>query len=187
MKLIRNSILLIFISSLSIQIFSQTKQSNIKMEIKIKSNVFHEGGTIPSKYSCEGENISPELHWNEVSKEVKSYAIILDDPDAPGGDFVHWIIFNIPGDMKELHENVTPSRNIPDEVMVGTNSFGRIGYRGPCPPSGKAHHYYFRIYALDSILHHVESGSTKEQLTKAMDGHIIAKGELMGIYKRREQ
>ena len=187
MRLLSNSILIIFISILSIQIFSQTKQLKRKMEIKIKSSVFHEGSFIPSKYSCEGENISPQLHWNEVSKEVKSYAIILDDPDAPGGDFVHWVIFNIPGNMKELHENVTPSRNIPDEVMLGTNSFGRIGYGGPCPPPGKAHHYYFRIYALDTILHHIESGSTKEQLIKAMEGHIIAKGELMGMYKRTEQ
>jgi Raf kinase inhibitor-like YbhB/YbcL family protein len=187
MRLLSISILIIFISILTIQIFSQTKQMNRKMEIKIKSNVFHEGSFIPSKYSCEGENISPQLHWNEVSKEANSYAIVLDDPDAPGGDFVHWVIFNIPGNMQELHENVTPSRNIPDEVMLGTNSFGRIGYGGPCPPSGKAHHYYFRIYALDTILHHIESGATKEQLMKAMEGHIIAKGELMGMYKRTEQ
>jgi Raf kinase inhibitor-like YbhB/YbcL family protein len=184
MRLLRVSFLIILISILSIQIYSQIKQLNRKMEIKIKSNAFHEGSLIPSKYSCEGENISPQLHWNEVSKDVKSYAIILDDPDAPGGNFVHWVIFNIPENMRELHENVTPSRNIPDEVMLGTNSFGRIGYGGPCPPAGKPHHYYFRIYALDTILHHVESGSTKEQLIKAMDGHIIAKGELMGIFSR---
>jgi len=187
MILLRISILIILISILSIQIFSQTKLSNKKMEIKIKSSAFHEGGMIPSKYSCEDENISPQLHWNEISKDVKSYAIILDDPDAPGGDFVHWVIFNIPENMKELHENVTPSRNIPDEVMLGTNSFGRIGYGGPCPPPGKAHHYYFKIYALDTILHHIESGATKEQLVKAMEGHIIAKGELMGLYKRSSQ
>jgi Raf kinase inhibitor-like YbhB/YbcL family protein len=168
-------------------ILPQTKSLNNKMEIKIKSSAFKEGEAIPSKYSCEGENVSPQLHWNEVSKEIKSYAIILDDPDAPGGDFVHWVIFNIPETMKELHENVTPSRNIPDEVMLGTNSFGRIGYGGPCPPSGKAHRYYFRLYALDTILHHVESGSTKQQLTNAMEGHIIATGKLMGTYKRSKQ
>ena len=184
MIILRNIILIILVPILSIQLFSQTKLLSKKMEIKIKSNAFHEGGMIPSKYSCEDENISPQLYWNEVSENVKSYAIILDDPDAPGGNFVHWVIFNIPENMKELHENVTPSRNIPDEVMLGTNSFGRIGYGGPCPPPGKAHHYYFRIYALDTILHHIESGATKEQLVKAMDGHIIAKGELMGLYKR---
>ena len=169
---------------ITIQILPQTKSPNNKMEIKIKSSAFKEGGSIPSKYSCEDENVSPQLHWNEVSKEIKSYAIILDDPDAPDGNFVHWVIFNIPGTMKELHENVTPSRNIPDEVMLGTNSFGRIGYGGPCPPPGKPHHYYFRIFALDTILHHVESGSTKLQLINAMEGHILATGELMGKYKR---
>jgi len=187
MIILKVSIMIILSSFLSIKILSQTKPWNSKMEIKIKSSSFHDGGMIPSKYTCEDENISPQLHWNEVSKNVKSYAIILDDPDAPGGNFVHWIIFNIPGDMKELHENVTPSRNIPDEVMLGTNSFGRIGYGGPCPPPGKPHHYYFRLYALDTILHHIESGATKERLEKAMEGHIVAKGELMGMYKRRNQ
>jgi Raf kinase inhibitor-like YbhB/YbcL family protein len=187
MRILKILILLIIISISPIQIHSQIKQVNKKMEIKLKSSAFHEGGIIPSKYSCEGENISPQLHWNEVSKEVNSYAIILEDPDAPGGNFVHWVIFNIPGTMKELHENVTPSRNIPDEVMLGTNSFGRIGYGGPCPPPGKPHHYYFRIYALDTILHHIDSGSTTEELVKAMEGHIVAKGELMGKYKRSGQ
>ena len=169
---------------LQIQLLPQSITVNITMEIKIKSTAFNEGSSIPSKFSCENENVSPQLHWNEVSKNIKSYAIILDDPDAPGGNFVHWVIFNIPGTMNELHENVTPSRNIPDEVMIGTNSFGRIGYGGPCPPPGKAHRYYFRIFALDTILHHVESGATKQLLIKAMEGHIIAKGELMGTYKR---
>jgi Raf kinase inhibitor-like YbhB/YbcL family protein len=187
MILIKGFILIIAFLFISIQISPQTKSSKSKMDIKIKSSAFKDGGLIPSKFSCEDENVSPQLHWNEVSKDIKSYAIILDDPDAPGGNFVHWVIFNIPGTMKELHENVTPSRNIPDEVMLGTNSFGRIGYGGPCPPPGKAHHYYFRIYGLDTILHHVESGSTKQQLVSAMEGHILATGEIMGTFKRSKQ
>ncbi len=166
------------------QISSQTKLHNKKMEIKIYSSAFKEGGFIPSKYTCEGTNVSPQLHWNDVPKETKSYALIVEDPDAPGGDFVHWIIYNIPGNLKELHEDVTPSRNIPEEVMVGTNSFGRIGYGGPCPPHGKPHRYFFKIYALNTILHHVESGATKQQLLKAMEGHIIAEGHLMGKFQR---
>ena len=187
MILIKVSILIFVIFFLSIKIIPKPINTRNKMEIKIKSTAFHQGSAIPLKFSCEGSNVSPQLHWNEVSKDVKSYAIIVDDPDAPGGDFVHWIIFNIPGNMMELNENVTPSRNIPDEVMLGTNSFGRIGYGGPCPPPEKPHHYFFRIYALDTILHHVESGVTKQQLVKAMEGHIMASGELMGTYQRSKQ
>lgn len=175
---------LIFTISSVNEIYSQTKLKDKKMEIKIYSSAFKEGGFIPSKYTCEGANTSPQLHWNEVPKDVKSFALIVDDPDAPAGDFVHWIIYNIPGNVKELHEDVTPSRNIPEEVMLGTNGFGRIGYGGPCPPSGKAHRYFFKLYALNTILHHVESGVTKQQLLKAMEGHIISEGHLMGKYQR---
>ncbi len=154
------------------------------MEIKIHSSAFKNGEFIPSKYTCEGSNISPELNWTVNANGIKSFAIILSDPDAPGGDFVHWVIFNIPANFKELHEDVTPSRNIPDEVMIGTNSFGHVGYGGPCPPGGKPHRYFFKIYGLDTILHHVETGATKSELLKAMKGHILAEGELMGKYQR---
>jgi Raf kinase inhibitor-like YbhB/YbcL family protein len=164
--------------------YSQKKSRGIKMEIKIYSNAFKEGEPIPAKYTCQGANVSPELHWSNVPKDVKSFALIVDDPDAPGGDFVHWVIYNIPGSTNELHEDITPSRNIPDEVMLGTNSFGKIGYGGPCPPPGKPHRYYFRIYALDTILHQMESGATKQQLLKAMEKHIIGEGFLMGKYQR---
>ena len=163
---------------------SQKKSQEKKMGIKITSLAFSEGDDIPSKYTCDGANVSPQLSWSTTSAGVKSYALIADDPDAPGGDFVHWIIYNIPASVKELHEDVTPSRNIPDEVMLGTNSFGRIGYSGPCPPSGKAHRYFFRFYALNTILHHLESGATKKQLLNAMQGHIVDEGYLMGRYKR---
>ncbi len=166
------------------QIFSQNKTYQNKMEININSTAFKDGDFIPLKYSCEGSNVSPQIHWDEEIKDVKSFAIILDDPDAPGGDFVHWVIYNIPGNVRELHEDVTPSRNISDQIMLGTNSFGHIGYGGPCPPAGKPHRYFFRIYALNTLLHHLESGATKAQLLKAMEGHIIGKGELMGKYQR---
>jgi Raf kinase inhibitor-like YbhB/YbcL family protein len=178
------SFILILSLIISFQNLSQTKSHGKKMEIKLSSTAFKEGDFIPSKYSCEGANISPQLHWSDAPKNAKSYAIIVDDPDAPGGDFVHWVIYNIPGNLSELHEDITPSRNIPDEVMLGTNSFGRISYGGPCPPSGKAHRYFFKLYALDTVLHHLESGATKQQLLSAMDGHIIAEGHLIGKYKR---
>jgi hypothetical protein len=155
------------------------------MEIKLFSSAFKQGNFIPAKFSCEGPNISPQLHWSNAPKDVKSFAIIVDDPDAPGGDFVHWVIYNIPGNLNELHEDVTPSRNIPDEVKLGTNGFGRISYGGPCPPAGKPHRYFFKIYALDTVLHHLESGATKQELLSAMNNHILAEGHLMGKYQRQ--
>jgi Raf kinase inhibitor-like YbhB/YbcL family protein len=155
------------------------------MEIKLFSSAFKQGNFIPAKFSCEGANISPQLHWSNAPKDVKSFAIIVDDPDAPGGDFVHWVIYNIPGNLNELHEDVTPSRNIPDEVNLGTNGFGRISYGGPCPPAGKPHRYFFKIYALDTVLHHLESGATKQELLSAMNNHILAEGHLMGKYQRQ--
>jgi Raf kinase inhibitor-like YbhB/YbcL family protein len=178
------SVFLILISIISIQNFSQTKSHNKKMALQLFSTAFKEGDFIPAKFSCEGINVSPQLHWSGVPKGVNSFAIIVDDPDAPSGDFVHLVIYNIPANFNELHENVTPSRNIPDEVMLGTNDFGRIGYGGPCPPAGKPHRYLFKIYALDTILHHLETGSTKQQLLTAMKGHILAEGQLTGKYQR---
>ena len=169
----------------SFHISSQTKSNNKKMEIKLFSSAFKQGNFIPAKFSCEGANISPQLHWSNAPKDVKSFALIVDDPDAPGGDFVHWVIYNVPGNLNELHEDVTPSRNIPDEVKLGTNGFGRISYGGPCPPAGKPHRYFFKIYALDTVLHHLESGATKQELLSAMNNHILAEGHLMGKYQRQ--
>ena len=182
--LIISLLLICFVFISSERTYSQIKLQDKKMGIKLTSSAFKEGEKIPSKYTCDGANVSPQLHWNEQLPEVKSLVIVVDDPDAPGGDFVHWVIYNLPANMTELHEDVTPSRNIPDEVMLGTNSFGRIGYSGPCPPKGKPHRYFFRIYALNTILHHLESGATKQQLLKAMEGHIISEGYLMGRYER---
>lgn len=180
------SLLVVLMNYNPINLFAQTIKEHKKMEIKIHSTSFKSGDFIPAKYTCDGGNISPQLHWTESVNGIKSFAIILSDPDAPGGDFVHWVIYNIPANLRELHEDVTPSRNIPDEVMMGTNSFGHVAYGGPCPPPGKPHRYFFRIYGLDTILHyHLESGATKAQLLKAMDGHILAEGELMGKYERR--
>lgn len=155
-----------------------------KMEIKIISNVFKEGELIPSKYTCDGENISPQLGWNKPDERIKSFAIIMDDPDAPSGDFVHWVVYNIPANVNEFLENITPTRNIPNGVMMGKNDFGKIGYGGPCPPSG-THRYFFKIFGLDTNLHLIETGINKKQLLKAMEGHIIADGCLIGKYSRK--
>jgi len=169
---------------LSLQIIAQTKSLNKKMEIKLSSSAFTEGEFIPVKFSCEGENISPQLQWNGAPKNTKSFAIIVDDPDAPGGDFVHWVIFNIPGDTNKLNENATGSTNLPDSSTIGTNGFGEKSYSGPCPPAGKPHRYFFKIFALDNVLNQLKSSTTKQQLIKTMQGHIIAKGHLMGKYQR---
>ena len=152
------------------------------MEIKIESSAFKNEGMIPSKYTCDGENVSPQLTWVEPPADTKSFALISDDPDAPGGTFVHWVVYNISPDARELPENVKIKAISPDAVE-GTTHFGEEGYGGPCPPSG-IHRYYFKIYALDATLE-LKPGAGKNVLLKAMEGHILAKGELMGKYSRK--
>ncbi|MGE5797263.1 MAG: YbhB/YbcL family Raf kinase inhibitor-like protein [Ignavibacteria bacterium] len=154
------------------------------MSINITSAAFENGEFIPAKYTCDGANISPPLSWNGIPEGTKTLALIADDPDAPGHTFVHWVVFNIPAHEKELQEGVTPTRNIPEEVLMGTNDFGHIGYGGPCPPPG-THRYFFKIYALNSAIH-LEAGATKNQVLKAMEKHILGQGELMGRYKRKK-
>lgn len=152
------------------------------MEIKINSTAFKEGGMIPKRYTCDGEDISPPLSWDSVPEGTKSLALICEDPDAPRGTWVHWVIFNIPADTRGLNENIPPQKTLPSGARQGRNGFGRIGYGGPCPPSG-THRYYFKLYALDTVID-LKPGATKAELLKVMDGHIIAEGQLMGRYKR---
>jgi Raf kinase inhibitor-like YbhB/YbcL family protein len=154
------------------------------MSIKVSSSAFQNGEFIPAKYTCDGANISPPLSWSGIPEGTKTFALIADDPDAPGRTFVHWVIYNIPALQKELPEGVTPTRNIPEEVLMGTNDFGHIGYGGPCPPPG-THRYFFKLYALNSAIH-LEAGATKDQVLKAMEKHLLGQGELMGKYKRRK-
>ncbi len=153
-----------------------------KMAIKITSPAFEEGGMIPKKYTCDGEDVSPPLVWTSVPIGTKSFALICDDPDAPMGTWVHWVLFNLPADTKELSENIPPQKILENGAKQGTNDFRKIGYGGPCPPSG-THRYYFKLYALDTEID-LEAGITKAQLLKAMEGHILAEGQLMGKYKR---
>lgn len=177
-------LLLLFIFPFySSKTYSQTKKQVNKMELKITGSPFQNGEYIPVKYTCEGANISPSLKWTNNIPGVKTFVLIVDDPDAPGGDFVHWLVYNIPANITSLNADVTSTRNVPEEVLQGTNSFGRLGYMGPCPPPGNAHRYYFRIYALNSALK-LKSGAEKNKLLKAMQGHIIAEGQLMGKFKR---
>jgi Raf kinase inhibitor-like YbhB/YbcL family protein len=152
------------------------------MAVTITSSSFTEGGLIPKKHTCDAEDISPDLNWSGVPKEVKSLALICDDPDAPGGTWVHWVLFNIPADVTILQAGVSPDAVLKNGARHGKNDFRKLGYGGPCPPGG-THRYFFKIYALDTLLS-LESGSTKSQLLAAMKGHVLAEGQLMGKYKR---
>jgi len=151
-------------------------------DIKVTSSAFSEGGMIPKNYTCDGEDISPPLSWAGVPEGTKSIALICDDPDAPMGTWVHWVIFNIPADIRELSSNIPPLPVIENGAKQGINGFRKHGYRGPSPPGG-THRYFFKLYALD-IEVDLPSETTKEQLLKAMEGHVLAKGQIMGKYKR---
>lgn len=153
------------------------------LEVKLKSTAFDEDGMIPKQYTCDGPNISPPLQWDAVAS-VKTYALIADDPDAPAKTWVHWVLFNLPPGIRFLPENVPPQDKLQIGGQQGTNDFRKIGYGGPCPPSG-THRYYFKLYALDTELQ-LDSSATKDQLLKAMEGHILAQGQLMGKYERQK-
>jgi len=152
-------------------------------DIGLESSVFSQNGMIPSKYTCDGQDISPPLSWAAVPDGTTSIALIADDPDAPLGTFVHWVLFNLPGDKGELSENVPKEKTLPEGAAQGINGFRKVGYGGPCPPSG-AHRYYFKMYALDKKLE-LEPGANKPELLAAMEGHILGKGKLMGRYERQ--
>ncbi len=153
------------------------------MEIKITSSAFEDGGLIPAKYTCDGADMSPPLQWDVVPEGTKSIAVICDDPDAPMGTFVHWVIFGLPADTRELAENIPSDETLPSGAKQGTSDFGRIGYGGPCPPSG-THRYFFKIYALDTEVD-LAAGASKRELLEAMEGHILGQGQLIGKYKRQ--
>ena len=151
-------------------------------KMQITSSAFTEGSMIPSKYTCDGQDISPPLEWENVSSGTKSFALVSDDPDAPMGTWVHWVVYNIPPNMNKLDEDVKPGKEFKDGPIQGSNSWPRIGYGGPCPSSG-THRYYFKLYALDTVLD-VKPGATKAQVLQAMKGHVLAEAQLMGKYKR---
>jgi Raf kinase inhibitor-like YbhB/YbcL family protein len=153
-----------------------------KMAIKVISTAFQEGGMIPKQYTCDGQNISPPLAWDSVPSGANTIALIADDPDAPGRTWVHWVIFDLPASAKNLPENLPPLESIAGGGKQGTTDFRKVGYGGPCPPSG-THRYYFKVYALDKELG-LDSKTTKDQVLKAMEGHTLAQGQLMGRYKR---
>ncbi|MCK5710702.1 MAG: YbhB/YbcL family Raf kinase inhibitor-like protein [Deltaproteobacteria bacterium] len=145
--------------------------------MKITSPAFQHTKEIPSEYTCDGSDVSPELNIEGVSENAKSLVLINDDPDAPGRTWDHWIVFNIPAHVTKIEKGKEP------EGVAGTNGWGRTGYGGPCPPSG-THRYFFKLYALDTDLE-LEEGSTKEDIEAVMAGHIIESAQLMGTYERK--
>lgn len=154
------------------------------MKIQITSSAFAEGQPIPAKHTCDGKDVSPPLQWTNIPPEAKSLALISDDPDAPVGTWVHWVLYDLPPTTAGLSEGVPKSPELSNGAKQGTNDFRRIGYGGPCPPPGKPHRYFFKLYALDTVLG-LKPGATKRDVEKAMEGHILAQGELMGTYQRR--
>jgi hypothetical protein len=150
--------------------------------MKIESTAFQADGMIPSLYTCDGQDISPELRWDALPAGTQSLALIVDDPDAPDQTFVHWVLYDLPPETKHLPQAVAAQSTLLSGGVQGKNDFGKLGYGGPCPPSG-IHRYFFKLYALDRELG-LESGATKAQLEAAMSGHILAATELIGHYSR---
>lgn len=153
------------------------------MTFTLTSPAFQEGTIIPNKYTCSGQDVSPTLQWNAPPKDTKTFALIMDDPDAPIGTWVHWVMFNIPGHSSSLPEAVPPKKSFPTGEIQGSNDFKRIGYGGPCPPPGKPHRYYFKLYALDTTLK-LQPGAKKGDVLTACQNHILAEAHLMGRFGR---
>jgi Raf kinase inhibitor-like YbhB/YbcL family protein len=176
----------VFLSCSSRQPVAQPPATNTpkaeKPEIKLTSTAFKEGEAIPRTYTCDGVNVSPPLEWSGVPKTAKTLAIICDDPDASPDTWVHWVLYNLPADNIGMVESMPATEKLLAGGFQGTNDFKKIGYGGPCPPSG-THHYYFKIYALDGELP-LKAGATKAETLQAMEGHILLQGQLMGTYRR---
>lgn len=153
------------------------------MSFVLQSPQLEAGELIPRRFTCDGVDRSPALRWAQPPAGVKSFSLVVEDPDAPGGTFIHWIIYNLPGETRELPENVPQDRELATGARQGRNGFGKIGYGGPCPPPGPAHRYYFRLFALDANLN-LPAGASRSELDRAMQKHVLAQAELMGKYKR---
>lgn len=153
------------------------------MTFSISSSDFQNGAEIPKKFTCDGADSSPELSWTDPPKGTHSLALIADDPDAPGGVFTHWVLFNLPEDTRNLSANVSKVDELPNGARQGRNGFRKLGYGGPCPPPGKPHRYFFKLYALDRKVD-LKPGATREDLERAIQGHTVGTAEIMGKYSR---
>ncbi len=152
------------------------------MAFELTSTAFANSDPIPMKYTCDDQDISPPLQWQDPPEGTRSFALICDDPDAPVGTWVHWVLYNLPGSTLSLPEAILSDADLPDGGRHGQNSWGRSDYGGPCPPGG-THRYFFKLYALDTELELV-AGASKEELLHVMEGHVLAEAETMGVYSR---
>ena len=152
-------------------------------KIELRTTSFAAGGFIPKRFTCEAENVSPALAWTEPPRGTQSFALIEDDPDAPSGTFVHWVVYDLPAAYRRLPEALPGNGEMPGGGRQGTNDFARTGYSGPCPPPGRPHRYFIRLYALDAKLD-LRPAATRKELDAAMQGHILAQSELMGRFQR---
>jgi len=166
----------------------KTKETKL-MALEMKSSAFSNNKEIPKKFTCDGADVSPALSWTNSPQGTRSFALVMDDPDAPPGTWVHWVLYDLPSNISTLQDNIPKKETLPSGAKQGLcwgvadDEFDRVGYYGPCPPPGKPHRYFFKLYALDKVLG-LPPKSTKSQLVHAMEGHIIAQSELIGLYKR---
>jgi Raf kinase inhibitor-like YbhB/YbcL family protein len=153
------------------------------MSFELSSTSFAATQLIPKKFTCDGSDTSPALSWKDAPNAVRSFALIVDDPDAPVGTWTHWVLYDLPADAKELPEGLQKQEQLSNGARQGRNDFRKIGYGGPCPPAGKAHRYFFKLYALDTELE-LKAGASKADLEDAMKGHILGQTQIVGLYKR---
>lgn len=161
----------------------QPAQEDVEMKLEVESSAFAAGETIPVRYTCDGDDISPPLSWSEPPPGAESLVLIVDDPDAPAGTWTHWVLFNVPATARSLAEGVPPDATVEGVGVHGNSSWRRPGYGGPCPPRGAAHRYLFKLYALDTALD-LRPGASQVDVEQALEGHILAQGQLMGKYGR---
>jgi Raf kinase inhibitor-like YbhB/YbcL family protein len=160
--------------------------------IALSSPAFRDGGALPTRFTCDGRDVSPPLSWTDVPEGARSLVLVVSDPDAPRGTFSHWVVFNLPPDLNELQEGIGPGGSIGSVAGAsdtnptqGTNGFNNAGYNGPCPPQGSAHHYVFQIYALDTVLA-LDESANREQILEALEGHVLAEGRLTAVFSREQ-
>jgi Raf kinase inhibitor-like YbhB/YbcL family protein len=177
-------VFLFYFNSESKAIDSAGLRKGAAMGFALESPQFKEGSDIPRQLTCDGEDFSPVLRWDGAPTGTKSFSLVTEDPDAPMGTFIHWVIYDLPENTSDLAQNLPKQKELPNGARQGLNDFGRVGYGGPCPPRGSAHRYYFRLYALDTKLG-LAAGASRSELDRAMKGHILAQAALMGRYKRQ--
>jgi Raf kinase inhibitor-like YbhB/YbcL family protein len=184
------SILILFVAGcIPAPVTASVQQTNIvgnegETDMFISSSAFDHNGSIPKKHTCDGEESSPLLAWKDSPAGAGSLVLIMDDPDAPMGTWVHWVIFNLPAQVTSLPAGIEKTASIKGGGSQGLNDSRKVGYSGPCPPKGKPHRYFFKIYALDTLLNLTPGKATKADVERAMQGHILAQGQLIGIYSR---